>query len=97
MNDECKNNRVTKLQSIGAGAFGGGVDGSIGHRLFRAVTGHDLDFVPEQSSLMMGCVYKLTREASLQPDDTRVLAADYLSGMAKALVEDIALARTLEA
>ncbi|MBA1200665.1 DUF3077 domain-containing protein [Pseudomonas capeferrum] len=86
---------LSTLQSIGVGTFDEGADESIGHRLFRVVPGHDLDYVLEQSLLMMGCVYKLTREASLAPDDTLVLAAYYLSGMAKALIEDMALARTL--
>lgn len=95
MSNDVKDGSLAGPQSIGVGTFGEGVEESIGHRLFRVVPGHDLDFVLEQSSLIMGCVYKLTREASLAPDDTLVLAAHYLSGMAKALIEDIALARTL--
>lgn len=75
MTNELKNSNFAALQSIGAGTFGEGVGGSVVHRLFRVVPGHDLDFMLEPSSLLMGCVYKLTRDASLEPDDTLVLAA----------------------
>ncbi|MBA1204441.1 DUF3077 domain-containing protein [Pseudomonas capeferrum] len=87
----------TASHSIGTGTFGEGLEGNIFHRLFRVVPGHDLDYVLEQSSRLMGCVYKLTHEASLEHDDTLVLAAYYLSGMAKALTEDVAMARMLGA
>ena len=82
--------------SIGTGTFGEGAEGNIFHRLFRVVPGHDLDYVWEQSARLMDCVYKLTHEASLERDDTLVLAAYYLSGMAKALAEDVVMARMLE-
>lgn len=59
------------------------------------VPDHGLDDVLEQSSRLMGCVYKLTLEATLQQDDTLLLAACYLSSMVKALAEDMALARML--
>nr|WP_196176825.1 DUF3077 domain-containing protein [Pseudomonas fulva] len=41
-------------------------------------------------------MYKLTREASLERKDTLVTAAYYLSGMAKALTEDMAMGRLLD-
>ena len=88
---------VSANQSVGTGTFGEGQECNIFHRLFRVVPGHDLDYVLEQSSRLMGCVYKLTHEASLERDDTLVLAAYYLSGMAKALTEDVAMARMLGA
>lgn len=82
-------------QSIGTGTFGEGAGGNTFHRLFRVVPGHDLGYMLEESSRLMGCVYKLTHEASLQQNDMLVLAAYYLSGMAKALTEDVAMARML--
>jgi len=38
----------------------------------------------------MSCVHKLTLQAAVDQDYTLVWAAHYLSGMAKALVEDVA-------
>nr|WP_329604755.1 DUF3077 domain-containing protein [Pseudomonas fulva] len=81
-------------QTIGAGTSAK-ARAAIFHRLFQVVPDHGLDDVLEQSSRLMGCVYKLTLEATLQQDDTLLLAACYLSSMVKALAEDMALARML--
>lgn len=81
--------------TIGSATFGEAATGTSTHRLFRVVPGHQHDYVLEQANVLMSCVYKLTREASLEPDDTLVVAAHYLSGMAKALVEDIAMAQVI--
>ncbi|WP_313740621.1 DUF3077 domain-containing protein [Pseudomonas sp.] len=81
--------------SIGSATFGEGATGSSTHRLFRVVPGHQYDYLLEQANVLMSCVYKLTREASLEPDDTLIVAAHYLSGMAKALIEDIAMAQMI--
>lgn len=78
--------------SIGSATFGEGATSNSTHRLFRVVPGHQHDYLLEQANVLMSCVYKLTREASLEPDETLIIAAHYLSGMAKALIEDIAIA-----
>ncbi|MEG1041053.1 MAG: DUF3077 domain-containing protein [Pseudomonas sp.] len=56
----------------------------------RVEAGHDAQFVMEQAALLMGCVSKLTQHVLFEQDEAMVLAAHYLSGMAKALVEDVA-------
>ncbi|PSS58524.1 DUF3077 domain-containing protein [Pseudomonas sp. BBP2017] len=85
------------LKTCGAGSFGEGIGGRVEDRLFRTIAGHDLDYVLEQSAVMMSCVHKLTLQAAVEQDDTLVWAAHYLSGMAKALVEDVAHVMTTEA
>ncbi|MNM63906.1 hypothetical protein D3C81_752820 [compost metagenome] len=40
----------------------------------------------------MGCVNKLTHQVMLEEDEAMACAAHFLSGMAKALVEDLATA-----
>ena len=84
-----------KTESIGSATFGEGAKGNSSHRLFRVEPGHDQDYLLEQANVLMSCVYKLTREASLEPDESLIVAAHFLSGMAKALVEDIAIARMI--
>jgi hypothetical protein len=37
----------------------------------------------------MSCVHRLTLQAGIEPDGALIWAAHYLSGMAKALVEDV--------
>lgn len=64
--------------------------GSFGERLFRVESGHSADFALEQAAILMSCVNKLTHHAMLEHDESMVCAAHYLSGMAKALIEDIA-------
>ncbi|WP_312934219.1 DUF3077 domain-containing protein [Pseudomonas sp.] len=81
--------------SVGSATFGEGASGTSTHRLFRVIPGHDHDYLLEQASILMSCVYQLNREASLERDDKLIVAAYYLSGMAKALIEDIAMARTI--
>jgi hypothetical protein len=58
--------------------------------------GHNADFALEQSALLLSCAYKLTLQAGIEPDGTLVWAAHYLSGMSKALVEDVAHAMFIE-
>lgn len=84
------NDKPGLLKTCGIGSFGEGISGRIEDRLFRTAAGQDLEYVLEQSAVMMSCVYKLTLQAAVDQDDTLVWAAHYLSGMAKALVEDVA-------
>ena len=74
----------------GIGSFGEGVEEKASHRLFRVEPGHDGDYAIEQALLMIHCAYKLTGEASIEPSESKVSAAHWITGMAKALLEDIA-------
>ncbi|TDF80234.1 DUF3077 domain-containing protein [Pseudomonas sp. H9] len=78
------------FKTTGVGVFGEGENGTRAERLFRVEPGHDAPFALEQAALLMGCVSKLTQDMLFEQDETMVLAAHYLSGMAKALVEDVA-------
>ncbi|MBM3107913.1 MULTISPECIES: DUF3077 domain-containing protein [Pseudomonas] len=78
------------FRTIGVGVFGEGVSGTADDRLFRVEPGHDAGFVLEQAALLMGCVGKLTQHVMFEQDEAMLCAAHYLSGMAKALVEDLA-------
>ncbi|CAG8863560.1 hypothetical protein PS627_00498 [Pseudomonas fluorescens] len=40
--------------------------------------------------MLLNCVYQMTLEAGVEHNGDRVWGAHYLSGMAKALVEDVA-------
>lgn len=89
-----ENNSVFK--TLGVGTFGEGEGGPTAERLFRVQPGHNADFALEQSALLATCAYKLTLQAGIEPDGTLIWAAHYLSGMSKALVEDVAHAMLTE-
>ena len=95
MSDQTSNQPDAGSVSIGSGTFGEGAEGVSTQRLFRVIPGHDHDYLLEQANVLRGCVYHLTREASLERNDMLITAAHYLSGMAKALTEDIAMARMI--
>ncbi|CAK9887521.1 MULTISPECIES: DUF3077 domain-containing protein [Pseudomonas] len=90
MNDD----HASVLKTIGVGTFGEGPSGKTTERLFRVEPGHSADFVLEQAALLMGCVSKLTHQAMIEEDEAMACAAHFLSGMAKALVEDLATANS---
>ena len=90
MKDVKKDNTKTVTKTCGIGSFGEGPEGKTGPRLFRVQAGHDGDYAIEQAMLMVNCVYKLTYEASIEPSEMHIYAAHCISGMAKALIEDIA-------
>lgn len=90
MNDEPHTGNTIVLKTSGVGTFGETETGSSKERLFRVEPGHDANDVMAQLSLLMNCVYKLTRRASIERDDTLVYAAYALSGMANALIDDVA-------
>ncbi|MDD1016496.1 DUF3077 domain-containing protein [Pseudomonas rubra] len=83
-------NPATTAKTAGIAAFGEGESGRSTHRLFRVEPGHSAVFALEQSAVLMGCVHRLTLQAGIEQDAALVWAAHYLSGMAKALVEDVA-------
>ncbi|MDD1014955.1 DUF3077 domain-containing protein [Pseudomonas rubra] len=89
MSENSIEGRTSGLQTTGVGVFGEGQSGMSTERLFRVEPGHSADFVLEQAAVLIGCVGKLTHLAMLEGDETMVCAAHYLSGMAKALVEDV--------
>lgn len=84
--------RASDLKTIGVGTFGEGQSGKTTERLFRVEPGHSAEFVLEQAAMLMGCVSKLTHQVMIEEDEAMACAAHFLSGMAKALVEDLATA-----
>ncbi len=90
MSNDSANTPQKHLKTCGVGTFGEGIGGRIADRLFKVTPGHDAEYALEQASVLMSCVYKITLEAGIERDDNLVWAAHYLSGMAKALVEDVA-------
>ncbi|WP_331832898.1 DUF3077 domain-containing protein [Pseudomonas sp. LH21] len=59
--------------------------------LFRVVAGHPLDHAVEQATVLMCAVHKISDLAMVEPDHlpTLLTAVHYLSGMAKALAQDV--------
>ncbi|MBA1203672.1 DUF3077 domain-containing protein [Pseudomonas capeferrum] len=82
--------KTSDVQTSGVGTFGEGVEGKITDRLFKVTPGHDAEYALEQATVLMSCVYKITLAAGRERGDELVWAAHCLSGMAKALVEDVA-------
>lgn len=82
--------------TLGVGTFGEGEGGPTAERLFRVQPGHNADYALEQSALLLSCACKLTLQAGIEPDGTLIWAAHYLTGMSKALVEDVAHAMFTE-
>lgn len=84
-------NRINlkELKTSGIGTFGEGVGGKIADRLFKVTPGHDAVYALEQASVLLDCVYSMTLDAAVEENGRTVWAAHFLSGMAKALVEDI--------
>lgn len=78
------------LKTSGVATFGEGVGGKIADRLFKVTPGQDADYALEQAAVMLDCVYKMTLEAGVNGNGELVWGVHYLSGMAKALVEDVA-------
>ena len=83
-------NNLKHLKTTGVGTFGEGIGGHGDDRLFRVTPGHDAEYALEQASVLMDCVYRMTLQSGVERDDILVWAAHYMSGMAKALVEDVA-------
>ena len=77
------------LKTSGTATFGGEESGLRASGLFRVEAGHSADYALAQSSQLMACVRKLTFEAGIEQDATLALAACFLSGMAKALIDDV--------
>lgn len=89
MNEDSNKIRTSTHKTTGIATFGEGEHGHSTHRLLRVEPGHSAAFALEQSALLMSCVHRLTLQAGIEPDGALIWAAHYLSGMAKALVEDV--------
>ena len=85
-----RNMKLEELKTSGIGTFGEGVSGKIADRLFKVTPGHDAEYALEQASVLLDCVYKMTLDAGVDGNGQMVWGAHFLSGMAKALVEDVA-------
>ncbi|WP_248921087.1 DUF3077 domain-containing protein [Pseudomonas entomophila] len=80
------------ITTIGIGSFGESGDLTHEQPLFRVVPGHTLDYALEQSTTLMTCAYTLSDIAltqDLKNAPTLLAAAHYLTGMAKALSQDV--------
>ncbi|MCW2269730.1 hypothetical protein D3C77_545010 [compost metagenome] len=78
-----------ELGTTGVGTFGEGRSGTSTDRLFRVEPGHSAEFVLEQAAVLMGCVNKLSHHLQFEQDEAMRCAVHYLSGMAKALIDDL--------
>lgn len=61
--------------------------------LLRVQPGIPIDDVYEQVSILLGYIKHLLREGDLEDDHKLLGAADYLTNLAKALMNDIEIAR----
>ena len=81
--------RVAGIKTPGIASCGEGEN--VPARLFRVMAGVPIDYALEQSSVLRGCVHRLTYVGVMENDDTLVWAAHVLSGMARGLAEDVRL------
>jgi hypothetical protein len=77
---------VLPATTRGIASFSPGGGGHV--PLFKVAKGVPADLAREQASVMLGCVRKLTLVGALETDYEMVWAAHYLSGLAKAIVDD---------
>jgi hypothetical protein len=61
--------------------------------LFRIQPGIPFDRAFDELSVLLGCIRHLTFEAEMEKDAIALSAAHYLSAFAKALINDMELAR----
>ena len=61
--------------------------------LFRVQAGIPVDHAYEQVSVLLGYIKHLVREGDMEDDHKLLGAADYLSALAKALMNDIEMAK----
>ncbi|MFJ4388137.1 MULTISPECIES: DUF3077 domain-containing protein [Pseudomonas] len=86
-----------RITTTGIGSFGesGEIDNET--PLFQVVAGHPMDYALEQSTHLITCAYTLSDIAltqDLKNAPTLLAAAHYLTGMAKALSQDVSHAVT---
>ena len=61
--------------------------------LFRINPGVPCDYALEQVSTLLGCVHKLIETGVVDSDGDMIWSAYYLSGFAKAIIQDVELGR----
>ncbi|WP_027907599.1 DUF3077 domain-containing protein [Pseudomonas taiwanensis] len=61
--------------------------------LLRVVAGIPVDYAYDQVSVLLGYITHLVREGDAEDDHKLLGAADYLSALAKALMNDVEIAR----
>lgn len=61
--------------------------------LFRINPGVPCDYALEQVSTLLGCVHKLIEAGVVDGDGDMIWSAYYLSGFAKAIIQDVELGR----
>lgn len=91
MQTELQKARSKAFATTGVGHFGEGVDAGAGQPLFRVIAGHPLNHAIEQATVLMCTVHKVC-DLALQNQEhlpTLLTAVHYLSGMAKALAQDV--------
>ncbi|WDY57547.1 DUF3077 domain-containing protein [Pseudomonas sp. PSKL.D1] len=85
------NNERTVIVTAGVETF---VEvGSPAVGLFRVQPGIPVDDAYEQVSVLLGYIKHLVREGDMEDDHKLLGAADYLSALAKALMNDIEMAK----
>ncbi|MEN8640761.1 DUF3077 domain-containing protein [Pseudomonas sichuanensis] len=62
--------------------------------LLRVMPGVPEDLVFEQISILLGYIRHLVREGDMTDDHKLLGAADYLSALARALIDDLEIARS---
>ncbi|MFK0312027.1 DUF3077 domain-containing protein [Pseudomonas sp. NPDC090233] len=67
--------------------------GNPGMNLLRVQPGIPVDAAYEQVSVLLGYIKHLVREGDMEDDHKLLGAADYLSALAKALMNDIEVAK----
>ena len=86
MTKDLDSTRATPAMTRGVASFSPGAGDHV--PMFKVVKGVPADLAREQASVMLGCVRKLTLMGALETDYEIVWAAHYLSGLAKAIVDD---------
>lgn len=77
---------VTTATTRGIATFSPGAGDRV--PLFKIVAGVPASYAREQASVMLGCVRLLTVLGALEEEFDMVWAAHYLTGLAKAIVDD---------
>ncbi len=91
MDKELQTPHIGKLATTGVGHFGEAAEEGGQDPLFRVVAGHSMDHAVEQATVLMCAVHKISDLAMAETDHlpTLLTAVHYLSGMAKALAQDV--------
>ncbi|HWD30262.1 hypothetical protein D3C77_481690 [compost metagenome] len=76
--------------TVGVAGFINGTQPPV--ELFRINAGIPCDYALEQASLVLKCVHTLILSGVLDEDGELMWAAYYLSGFAKAIIDDVVLA-----